>query len=124
MGTKSCSLCGESFDCGADSPGTACWCADFPPIMQPDPEVDCRCPKCLKAAIVEKIEEYTASITPETAHASIARKYASDAKLVEDIDYYVNEDGLLVFTKWYLLKRGFCCKNGCRHCPYGFTTSS
>jgi len=34
-------------------------------------------------------------------------------------DYYY-EDGKLVFTAHYLKKRGYCCKNGCRHCPYGF----
>ncbi|MEJ7647231.1 MAG: DUF5522 domain-containing protein [Chryseolinea sp.] len=30
------------------------------------------------------------------------------------------ENGLIVFTEAYLLKRGHCCKRGCRHCPYGF----
>jgi hypothetical protein len=34
-------------------------------------------------------------------------------------DYYV-ENGLLVFTEAYHLRRGYCCKSGCRHCPYGF----
>ncbi|MEQ6120649.1 DUF5522 domain-containing protein [Reichenbachiella sp. MALMAid0571] len=34
-------------------------------------------------------------------------------------DYYV-ENGLYIFTKQYHLKRGYCCKNNCRHCPYGF----
>ncbi|MCB9245835.1 MAG: hypothetical protein H6606_05340 [Flavobacteriales bacterium] len=33
-------------------------------------------------------------------------------------DYYFNEDGLLVFTEAYHLKRGFCCGNACLHCPY------
>jgi len=33
-------------------------------------------------------------------------------------DYYI-EDGLLVFTAAYHLKRGYCCGSGCRHCPYG-----
>jgi hypothetical protein len=28
------------------------------------------------------------------------------------------EDGLLVFTAAYHLKRGNCCGSGCRHCPY------
>lgn len=32
-------------------------------------------------------------------------------------DYYI-ENGKYVFTEAYLKKRGFCCKNGCRHCPY------
>jgi hypothetical protein len=37
--------------------------------------------------------------------------------LVEGVDYYI-EDGLYVFTREYLLKRGYCCESGCRHCPY------
>jgi hypothetical protein len=41
-------------------------------------------------------------------------------KLVEGVDYYFNEAGLMVFTKHYLTKRGYCCESGCKHCPYGF----
>lgn len=33
-------------------------------------------------------------------------------------DYYLNEQGLLVFTEAYHLKRGYCCGNKCLHCPY------
>jgi hypothetical protein len=32
-------------------------------------------------------------------------------------DFYW-ENGLMVFTKSYHLKRGYCCGSGCRHCPY------
>jgi Family of unknown function (DUF5522) len=35
-------------------------------------------------------------------------------------DFYMNEQGFMVFTEAYHLKRGYCCKNGCKHCPYGF----
>jgi len=28
------------------------------------------------------------------------------------------ENGLVVFTAAYHLKRGSCCGSGCRHCPY------
>jgi hypothetical protein len=38
-------------------------------------------------------------------------------KLIEGIDYFF-DDGLMVMTSHYLLKRGFCCQNGCRNCPY------
>ena len=38
----------------------------------------------------------------------------------EGVDYYFNEDGLMVFTKAYHLKRGYCCKNKCKHCPWNF----
>ncbi|WP_164851369.1 DUF5522 domain-containing protein [Larkinella soli] len=39
---------------------------------------------------------------------------------LEEEDYYYTEEGFLVFTEKYHLKRGYCCRNGCRHCPYGF----
>jgi 2-iminoacetate synthase ThiH len=40
-----------------------------------------------------------------------------ESPLVENLDYYM-ERGYLVFTAYYHLKRGHCCKSGCRHCPY------
>lgn len=39
--------------------------------------------------------------------------------LKEGEDYYF-EDGLMVLTAQYHLRRGYCCEQGCRHCPYGF----
>jgi hypothetical protein len=38
-------------------------------------------------------------------------------QLIEGVDYYM-ENGKLVLKAAYLLKRGFCCNHGCRHCPY------
>ncbi|MBC7864910.1 MAG: hypothetical protein IAF38_18185 [Bacteroidia bacterium] len=35
-------------------------------------------------------------------------------------DYYMSEEGFVVFTEKYHLKRGYCCKSGCKHCPYGY----
>lgn len=35
-------------------------------------------------------------------------------------DYYHSEDGYIVYTEKYHLKRGYCCQNSCKHCPYGF----
>jgi hypothetical protein len=35
-------------------------------------------------------------------------------------DYYFSPEGYVVFTAKYLLKRGYCCQNGCKHCPYGY----
>ena len=40
--------------------------------------------------------------------------------LKEGEDYNINEEGLFVFTREYHLKRGFCCKNKCLHCPWDF----
>lgn len=33
-------------------------------------------------------------------------------------DYYLNAEGYMVFTEQYHLRRGYCCGNGCKHCPY------
>lgn len=37
----------------------------------------------------------------------------------EDGDFYFTGEGYVVWTEAYHLKRGYCCGNGCRHCPYG-----
>ena len=40
------------------------------------------------------------------------------ALLIEGEDYYL-ENGLMVLTAAYHLRRGYCCEQGCRHCPFG-----
>lgn len=40
--------------------------------------------------------------------------------LIENIDYYLDANGNMVFTKKFHLKRGYCCKNVCRHCPWKY----
>lgn len=40
--------------------------------------------------------------------------------LIENTDYYFDSNGLMVLTEKYLKDRGFCCGNGCRHCPYDY----
>ena len=39
-------------------------------------------------------------------------------------DYYFSPEGYVVFTAKYLIKRGYCCKNGCKHCPYGYNKNT
>jgi hypothetical protein len=41
-------------------------------------------------------------------------------ELIEGIHYYFNEQGLIVLTEKYHLERGYCCGNGCLHCPYTY----
>lgn len=38
-------------------------------------------------------------------------------ELLQGVHYYF-ENGFMVFTEAYHLARGYCCGNGCRHCPY------
>jgi Family of unknown function (DUF5522) len=40
--------------------------------------------------------------------------------LAEGEDYYYNEQGYIVLTEKYHLQRGYCCGNGCKHCPYHY----
>lgn len=41
-------------------------------------------------------------------------------ELIENIDYYINKDGYVVLTEKYHLGKGYCCGNGCLHCPYHY----
>lgn len=35
-------------------------------------------------------------------------------------DFYYDDKGRFVMTAKYLLERGYCCGNGCKHCPYDY----
>jgi hypothetical protein len=35
-----------------------------------------------------------------------------------DANEFYMENGRVVFTAPFHVKRGHCCGNGCRHCPY------
>ena len=75
------------------------------PVVAPDQ--DCLCPDCLGRAIAQK-----------RVQTNEAAKSAIPAPLVEGEDYYM-EGPAMVFTARFLERRGYCCENGCRHCPYG-----
>lgn len=110
---QSCSICNKNLSCSADK---SCWCTQLPNILSPNPTESCLCPNCLLDAIATKINteilQLTAHQKAQIAHLGIPNP-AEQGK-----DYYMDR-GLLVMTKWYLLRRGSCCGNGCRHCPYG-----
>lgn len=56
--------------------------------------------------------------SPNSEDSDVLDGEPADQKpLEEGTDYYV-EDGLFVFTADFLLRRGYCCESGCRHCPY------
>ncbi len=74
---------------------------------------DCRCPRCLTKLIQEKIDDF---LQNNPVQMVVPSQY-QNKELVQEIDYYI-ENGNFVFTQWYHRKRGSCCGNGCRHCPY------
>lgn len=47
------------------------------------------------------------------------REPIKEESFVENVDYYF-ENGLMILTENFLKKRGYCCRNNCRHCPYSF----
>ncbi|MEJ1238933.1 DUF5522 domain-containing protein [Chryseolinea sp. T2] len=51
-------------------------------------------------------------------------RQSTEGEREEENEYYYLENGLIVFKATFLLKRGYCCKRGCRHCPYGFRKDS
>ena len=44
----------------------------------------------------------------------------SEREVIKEGEDYYFEDGLMVLTARYHLRRGYCCEQGCRHCPYEF----
>ena len=84
--------------------------------MPLDGKQDCLCRDCLGKVLSRKIDEVISS-KPFPEIIEEAKKYNVGSQLIEYIDYVI-QDGNYVFTKWYHLKRGFCCGNGCGNCPY------
>ncbi|KXF81103.1 hypothetical protein ATN88_19290 [Enterovibrio coralii] len=86
------------------------------PVSEDD-NLSCLCPSCLAKRVNTKLGEIYQEYTTNDL-IRLAKPYASNTQLVENIDYTM-ENGYMVFSAWYLLKRGKCCGNGCRNCPYG-----
>ncbi|HSZ25535.1 MAG TPA: DUF5522 domain-containing protein [Cytophagaceae bacterium] len=108
--SKSCSSCQAVFQCGCTSNPKNCWCIHFPTFSSPLPDLDCFCPECLKKLTTEKVNHYKKTLAD-------TNQLAKAGDLLEGIDFYTEKD-TLVFTAWFHIQRGFCCRNGCRHCPY------
>ena len=109
---KSCSNCAVNFTCGPTSGEQGCWCEALPHVsLVAGADRDCLCPQCLTEAI--------ANLPKAGTHISISAGsvMTSPPTLAEGEDYYC-EGPAIVFTARYLLRRGYCCESGCRHCPY------
>ncbi len=111
-----CTACADSFACTLDE---SCWCKTLPYISEVRRNSHCICQACTAEQIKAYLESY-----PEKAAKFRDKKLSSEVPIennyTENVDYYINESGHWVFTSYYLLKRGFCCQNQCKHCPYGY----
>ena len=109
---KTCGSCGKDFSCYSGG----CWCGSLPVILPLDPNKGCYCPTCLKEDIRVKTLEFVENQTPDKME--VVNKLGPVSQPVEGIDYYFNENGFYTMTGWFLLRRGICCDNNCKHCPY------
>lgn len=102
-----CPLCGQANACcrafGGDPAPAPCWCES---ITIP-PDVLAGIPAALRGK---------SCLCHSCSHpdGGLATRSAEE---VED-DAYFTEDGRMVFTRAYHLRRGHCCGSGCRHCPF------
>lgn len=113
MAKKYCSDCNNEIICSVDG---ECWCSNLPAVMPVKYGQGCRCQSCLAKLITLSLNETIEKLTLQEM-LDYAKKYNRDKQLVEYIDYTI-ENGYHVFSRWHHLKRGSCCGNGCRHCPY------
>lgn len=56
------------------------------------------------------------NLNPATAKSNMSEDHNKKTETVDKAYYF--ENGFCVFTEKFLLQRGYCCGNGCRHCPY------
>ena len=109
-----CISCQAPFKC--ESQQGSCWCFSLPNILPVTKDVNCLC----KACLIDKINDELARLYETKSNSelvTLAAQYQNQFP-VEKLDYYLNEDGYRVMTKWAHLKRGYCCGNGCKHCAY------
>ena len=108
---KICPRCKKEFTCHAENIST-CACKQI--VLSNETKswlaktfYDCMCSECLT--------EMNQLVAKEKLYPFPGR----GGDLIEGIHYYT-EGEYRVFTEFYLLSRGYCCRSGCRHCPYGF----
>lgn len=105
-----CKRCGKFFDCRVhDIKSCQCSTVKLMPAtlnFLQHTSWGCLCSRCL-----EEVDLAVASIQ--------GQDFPEPADLVEEVHYHY-ENELLVFTEYYHMLRGYCCKSGCRHCVYGF----
>jgi len=106
-----CPRCHRSMKC-EPSNIDACPCArvDIDSDMQMflnKTKYDCLCPRCL-IELGDMVNQIRTEELPTDLN-----------DLILDKHYYL-EKGKVVFTEYYHIAKGACCKNGCRHCAYNF----
>jgi Family of unknown function (DUF5522) len=114
-----CSNCNAEVNCKSDSISD-CFCNSYPAVLTAIEHDSCLCNNCLHTAVSLKIKEIcTLFSATDATEKNWMKDLPKSKNIIEGIDYYT-DNGFFVFTKWHHLKRGYCCKNNCRHCAYGY----
>ncbi len=103
-----CPLCGRPNDCQLCTAAAykgPCWCrqVEIPEALLSQIPPEARGKACLCRDCVTAFHR--------------GRPTAPSRPELRPGDFYFVA-GLMVFTGQYHLRRGYCCGNGCRHCPY------
>jgi len=106
---KECPSCHKNFECQPENIAI-CQCVDLEIGLAlrahlAKSKKDCYCADCLQE--LNKICE-------QAAQEPLPQKAS---EFVEGKHFY-QKNGLWIFSKYYLIQRGYCCGNGCKHCPY------
>lgn len=107
-----CFKCGQSIAC---NPGNNCWCESVPALNNFDLDQSCYCKDCLIEALSKEVNENRKC---DNIQMKKIAKLGLPIRIKENVDYTINEEGLYIFTPWYLMRRGHCCDNKCTNCPY------
>lgn len=107
-----CPLCGGPNDCRLCTAATykgPCWCesAKVPDELLARVPAEARNRACICRACVAAFHQEQSGASPLPVGPG---------------DFYFGPDGLMILTAAYHLRRGYCCDNDCRHCPYQTTS--
>ncbi|AXT32677.1 DUF5522 domain-containing protein [Pseudoalteromonas tunicata] len=94
----------------------------LPNILPLESNANCLCQNCL----ITQINTFLAlqyQTQPVETLLALAAPYQSSPSSIAGLDYTI-EQGFYVFSSWSHLKRGYCCGNGCKHCPWKFKNRS
>ncbi len=104
----SCPLCGQANDCQLCTPDPykgPCWCARV------------EIPEALLVQVPTELRNRTCICRDCVMRFHRAKANSTAAQRILPGDFYFDA-GLVVFTASYHRRRGYCCENNCRHCPY------
>jgi hypothetical protein len=99
----------------------ACWCAEInvPSRIFSALSADCLEPTCICRSCLETLAQLSDEMGDPADIVSKIKKTLENSRLAaHEEDCYLDENENVVFTAEYHLRRGTCCGNGCRHCPF------